>query len=385
MEHIELERSIEDVSYSKMFMESMYRLQLVENETKFLRSINAIYCNETGNTVGLELLVEGVGENIKNFVTKLWNGIVKMWNSFVGKLEELVGAEKKWLESNKDTIFKKVPKKVSIGTYKYDITKLQNTWIPKYDADKIKKIEDQNSFSKELLSSMKIQQQENESVSDAVKKWIRGSSEQVTLLSSDLNMADLYNYCYDFKNVKNKIKLELDALDATKNDILTIANTVSKQMDQNTNTNESIFYYGSVLDIISEAKIGDDSKDSGNTSTSGAKVGDSKSLSANMTNSADDQGKPDDDKVKSDVKDMKTQGNDLDDIQQKISIYYKVCGQVLAAKLNVASEIFKEYMQILRWHVNSFTVSEKKTKDKTGAAAKATDYSQTSVKEEEPK
>ncbi len=68
---------------------------------------------------------------------------------------------------------------------------------------------------------------------------------------------------------------------------------------------------------------------------------------------------------------MKKDGNDLDDIQEKISIYYKVCGQVLSAKLNIASEIFKEYMQILRWHVSSFTTSEKKVKDKTGAAAKS--------------
>lgn len=396
MENLLIDRRFynEDCDYTHMLMESVYKLELISNENKFLRSLNAMVCIESGNNEALQLLVEAAGEGLKNFVTKLWNGIVKMWNTFVHKLEELVGAQKKFLDDNKSIILKKTPKKVSMSTYKYDLTKLQNTSIQKYNADKIKEIKDEDSFKDNLFASMKLQVSGEDakelSVSDSIKRWIRGSSEPVTVLSTDLDFATMFNYCYDFKNIKNKIKLELDVLDTTKNDILTIAKVSSDQYDKdhendNSEAKNESFYYGSIADIINEMEVQKDNSASGTSSSGSPTKGNNQMLSGQMSNTADKQKDVGTDKVKSDVNDMKEKGEDLEAIQEKINIYYKICGNVLSAKLNIASEIFKEYMQILRWHVDSFTNKEKKTTDIVGTP-KGQDFSKTNqtIKEEQP-
>lgn len=429
METVYLDRRSEDINFEHMFAESMYQLKLLENEAVLHRKINELLCAESGNAEGLELIQEGVLEKVKNSLLKVWNGIVKMWNTFVHKMEEVVGAQKVFLENNKDVILRKPPRKVNIETYKYNLALLKYT-ATKYDGKTIMQLEDEEKLRQDFLNDSILQDKsdyEDASISDMYKAIVRGSNSPIQMLATDLNMTDLYNYCYDFKAIKSNIKENLAKLEETKEAVLSTVKVASSEYerengkndendssinhqddgDNNTNSNSSNNnnnqpepkktkaqelndrvekgakgesaieeFIGNAKLFLNEFKVSGDS-----TSASTGTSSNSKSLANNMRKVAN-QEDPKDSKVKNDVKGQLYNGIDLDEIEKKVRIYYKFYGDILSAQLNISFEIFTEYMKILRWHVDGFTSKEKEVKD--GVAKSGTNFKKDApeVKEE---
>jgi chaperonin cofactor prefoldin len=353
--------SYSDINFTHIFKESLLLVEGAENELFLIRYMNECLCIESGNFKGLELLNEGVLEGIKNFITKIWNAIVKMWNKFVGRCQELFGQEQKFLESNKKIILEKQPLKADIKMYDYNLDKLTSLVFPKYDGRSIKEIKDEESFVAKILPNVG---EKDSTVSDKVKGIIRGGTEEKSHNSSELNFKRMYDYCYSFGKAKETLRGDIKAFEDTKNNVLTVAQTTANKIEQEKPKEEST--YSIVLGkYITEADI-TNATNTGNNSNNSTPKKDTndKTVGGNIKNTTGDN--PEDTTVEKDVRDANTSGKEMDEIQEAIKIYYKVGGEFLSAKLNVATEIFKNYMQVLRWHVNNFTTKTQtdKTKEK---------------------
>lgn len=356
-----------DINFNHVFKESLFFVENAENELFLIRYMNECLCIESGNFKGLELLNEGVLDGIRNFITKIWNAIVKMWNKFVARCQELFGQEQKFLENNKKIILEKQPLKADIKIYDYNLDKLTSLVFPKYDGRTIKEIKDEESFVARILPNVG---EKDSTVADKVKGIIRGGTEEKSHNSSELNFKKMYDYCYSFGKAKETLRGDIKAFEDTKNNVLTVAQTTANKVEQENKAKEAEAQkaqgestYSVVLGrYITEAEISNTDTSSSTNTNATRKDNNDKTVGGNIKNTTGDN--PEDSTVEKDVRDANTAGKEMDEIQEAIKIYYKVGGDFLGAKLNIAVEIFKNYMQVLRWHVSNFTTKTKTDKPK---------------------
>lgn len=384
-------------NFYNMFRESTVMIDQLFYEAKIHQIFMESECIDHNNTEGLNQILEGVGESIKNGITKLWNAIVKMVNKFFDRANELFNDGKNFLENNKAVILNKKPvQNVPITVYKYDLQRFYDVTVAVSSSKDIIDIEDKDAALKKVCAKAFANTPgDNESVSDFINKYVRGEKE-VTIQSQSLNMTTMYNYCVGFTDLKKEIKADIKKLDAIEKEVETYisslydkaksaeeeqksAQTDNKSEEDNTKSSttgrlvdgktidqrideklkpdeESVFILPQSIDLLTEVDIG---KPPAQTTGSGAT-----SNSATTTSSANaNMNIKTGDYSKSDAQGAVDTSKEIARIQKSIQLYYKAAGDVLGAKLTLAVGIFKDYMQILRWHVGNFTPKEKKHTD----------------------
>lgn len=353
-----------------------YDMFLIEQNQEKLYADNfineCIMIAEGANSIkNIQALNESFADKIKINIKKVAGLIIKLWNKFLESLDTLFKRDKAYLEKYKDVILKKKPVDAEYTMYNYEdgIKLLVKTQIPAFDYQRMKdNLQDQDKFisSTSPFNTFAQGAKAPYDINELAKIKFRGGSKEITKKASQINMTDLYNYCYGYNDMKNLLRKDMKYIEDAANDAIAL---VDKMVRENKIKNEAsgLFedakYYSNVYNTYiteeenpndkSAVKPGQVTRNTGNSNTSN-----------NQDNKSDDNTKPD--KAYQGVN--KDQGKEMTekdadgqakDISSRISVYLRVCGNFIAAKETVAEEAYKAYMQIIKAHVRDHVGNEK--------------------------
>lgn len=378
---------------------NVYQTFIVENainQAFYNRYMNEIELIAEGkNTIeNIQILNESLMDSVKNGIKKLLATIAKMWAKFVEGCNTLIKSDKGYLEKYKEIITgKSLPEgDYRMYNYKDGVKILVKATIPDFNYATIKdSLETEEKFlgqhfNKYLVPNSKA------SFTDQLIARFRGGANEIDLKGNQINMTDVYNYCYGYDKIRDSINKDIESIKKAGNASLEIVAKMERESGAADNTqqsqpnqqeeqkpkNESWFvdeerkYYSYVHEtVVNELTT------PGNNSTSSTSNSDpsntTKPDKVNSNIEKDETGKSlnaPKDTVKNNVSDYKEDS-------ERIQRYFTICTQFLNAKLSIAEEIYKEYMQLIKYQVRSH-MGEKKV-DNTKVKDNGTDYQNASV------
>lgn len=428
-EYVGPESDIDYVSESKTFD---FRNGSYADKQDLSRYINECvilsdYSPRGNRMAKLAHLNEGAADNIKAGLNKVHQFIQKIWAKFVERLDSLVAKDRTYLEKYKDIILKKKPVDASyeMKNYPAGIINITNTSVPIFNYNGLKdKLASEVDFTKFLVSGKKPEYDpEKQDFVDYCKALFTGGEETSDVNSSQINMTNLWNYCYEYKDLKEKIKKDSNTIEAAVSEAERVINAIPTGPDKPSTTaakpdntedkpeapkaetpaaptttsdadkekvkGESFRFNGNpkAYSVVYEAVITEElkrtvhgdkpSNDSGSSNSSVPSTQSAAKQTSNTNTSAGDRQETD--AIKASVAADGDSEKELDEAKDKIMIYMTYTKDLFAAKLTASEEIYKSYMQIIRIHVRDHVGTNNKISDKT--VQTATNYSNLSEEE----
>ena len=350
----------------KSFME-----QSIYQQKQMNRYIQECICLEENNYKGLEFLNEGVLDSIKETIENIIQKIKEALAKFGDTLSKTFKSDQKYLEDNKDII---LTKQVTLDFNDYHEYNIQlfttGSSIPKFAYEEMHSsgaLASEDAFISKYFKS--FEGKGGKSFSDHVKYILQGKEPVPTKEGKDINMKDLYNYCYEYNKLIEKLEAEQKSLSSAQAESYKIitdksaeaakpgeteTNTQTPNTNNSQTSNESMVYSSVYNKFITESFVheitvnGKESKSTSSTSNPASAVSnkptDAESVVKNQKTST---GRQDEDLSKS------MGGTDVETLKSEINVYFTTCGTMLTTKIIVAQEIFKEYMFIIREHIRS--------------------------------
>lgn len=317
---------------------------------------------------------------------------------FMESITNILYDEKDYLEKYKEIILKRKPKEDMeysyTGNYKRGIERLTSTTLPIFDYAKYRdelNAEDNTALIEKIArdsGASDFKYVDGETLAEQYKSYyLDYDAGQQQGKFSDLNMTDLYNFCYNFNKVKGIVDKDMARLDASTR---AIESAINKELNSNTTTNTA-------SKTTDDKANGTDQNTSGNTGSKeesavffeaeegnkdkpeGLKItnsGESTDATSKMGSTTD--ASSEDKKVASSTgaAAAETMNKNTDDITKAADRWIEVCQPLITAKMTACQQIAKDYMAIIRAHVRSYGGQDLK-KDKSGAKApdKASRYS----------
>ena len=366
-------------------------------QAKIDKYINeCILISEGGLTYNsMQVLNEGVVESFKAKMTKLAEFLKKMWAKFLEAMNGLIRSNKGYLDKYKDIILKKKPQDgVSYTMYKYDPDGVNRIKLPlnmQFTDEKtlIADASDKDKYIAKLFGDMisKTGAKAPYDFQEICKNFFHVSAEPVEVKSSELNMTNLFNYCYtyessikrvlenDLKRFNDNMAKQVDILSkytaensSTDNHQQTQSNTSSgnQQQTQSNNQNNGIdvnkplganmnsgkpnneAFYSDVYGryITEEVKV---NKPDGNQQQSGA-------ATPNTGTGTTGSVKPNNDTQDRNKANIDSKNINQDNVKQltdAIDVYGEIGRIYLTTRMSIAEAIYKDYMSIIRDHVKS--------------------------------
>lgn len=346
----------------------------------------------------------GIGEKIKNGFKKFIEFIKRIWAKWIDKMTRFVSGNKKWLDKNRAIILNNPFKFESITIYNYEegIKKMVNSKVPEFNYDQIKDSlgsdADAANFVAHAAGNTTFKYvDEDTNLGSEMQDYYRGGDEQIEIPKAKINLSDMYNYCYTYDKMKDKIQKDKTTLENAINKITKI--TTDRAIKKETNTSaqtsdntppvttgneqnvSSSYVFSAVYNTyVAEAdgptvtgkpdhEVNKDDTVKAPSVKTGV-VGDKEATAAkNVQNVA---GNPDDrDKIQAQNTDTANTTDDAADMQQRCIRYQNYTSAVLSAKLTVSEQCYKHYLKILIAHVDSYT-GRKQANNR--AASVASDY-----------
>lgn len=393
---------------------------------------------------------EAIGETIKGFFTKILNVIKSIWAKFVESLDRLIHNTQEYLTKYKDIILKKKAPDVTYTMYNYPegLKTLVNAAVPQFNYQLMQNYldgEHQEKFLKQY-SPFKdcLVPNSDATYPEQYKATFRNgkgkADEKIEIAASDINMKDVYDYCYNYKSIKDKLQKDINTIDKAAVDANNIIAKRQKdksgqnllppeekvdteelkkdeakvdgknpdtgqqqqqngQQQQNNKSsepywsyqrddkkNESTSIYDRTSRFIHELQVNTNDSTDG-TTTATQKVQDTSSASstfkANNKNiqQADDKNKEQSDNA------LNTVTGEVDTIVKQINVYFDSAKELLGAKQTVCEEIFKEYMAIIKYHVRYYVGHQDKNKsaENDRSEQRGSNYNQGEEKKTETK
>ena len=231
-------------------------------QAKLERFVNeSLLIMEGTNTVSnMTVIVESFGDKFKEIIKKIVNAVVNMWHKFLEGMNTLFKSDKAYLEKYKDIILKK---QVNLGTltmpnYEKGMNELLNKKIPPFNYQGLKSNlsndKEQGSFRKSIYNDY------NPSVEFPafVKNKMQGGEKDITVKGSQLNMTNLFNFCYNFDKLAKGIENEINTINKVGNQAIAIIDErVRKMPKQESMIFDTIKYFSNVYEaFIDEAELG---------------------------------------------------------------------------------------------------------------------------------
>lgn len=335
---------------------------------------------------------------------KLSDRIKATWKKFIAFIKGMVAKfmesmsnilldEKTYLEKYKDIILKKKPKDDMeysyTGNYTKGINRLINTEVPMFDYYKYREqleAESDGPLVQEIMKGKNFNYDDGETLAEQFKSYFLALEDgQQEGKFSNLNMTDIYNFCYNFNKIKGVVDKDISRLEASTR---AIENAINKELAATNN------------DAAGDKVENPEAKTTTSTATDQASGNKNVSLdkeeSAILTEKVEINNTPSsdvsskigstgnrDENAEKDAADAGTivakSGNkQADDITKAANKWIDVCRPLIAAKLTACQQIAKDYMDIIRAHVRSYGGSDKKSKEGNKAPDKANKYNKNS-------
>lgn len=399
----------------------------MQSQVNYALAYNSFLATEAYNQVVMaECIQEAVviSEGSKIVLTEfaivdklkaLWNKfttfINKIWNKFQESFDKLVESDRKYLTTYKAIITQRKLKMTELSMPNYKPTILAQTHAEHLDINKLDKIDDgMLQYISTLSVPQEIKNYKGEEIDTAFADHCKtvfcgGSLDDGEINIESLNMTDIYNFCYDYKEKTYKdINKDFDAIvksadtfkrlcdeleASSKKQEVENGKTDDKGQETSKDTNtppvyqkktagdgkstqtqdpraaaerttkkEHTFIIYNKSDIgLSEANI---SGSSGGGDSGGVK--NVRNAAGGVTTKADtkfsaNQGGLTGKELNNDDKEViatTASGFTADQITKIVSTYQSVNRAIMSAKMYTADKMYKDYMQIIRWHVRSY-------------------------------
>ena len=327
------------------------------------------------NNESTEVLNEITWQSVKERIGKIIEVIKTMWNKFITKIVEIFATDKEYLDKYKEIILNRKPKPAKLVMPKYSegIKNILVTDVPLFNyqnKELVEKLVDQVTFGTYITTGKRYQAYDGkEEFSTYCKNIFRGSSNDIEVASESLNMTDIFNYCYNYKNMVTKIQKDSTTIQSSGKNAENWIRSITPA--PTTATPES-------ATIVNEVEI-----KKGAEAKPGATTNADENIPAKQMNNISKDSK------EGNETDTKTAvGNDSENISEanaKVKVYLSICTKLFSAKLTAAEEIYKGYMQIIRSHVKDYVATSKGKKNTEGKkeADEPTNYSKLSDSEKE--
>lgn len=365
------------------FEYNMFLAEEYIEQAKFERYVNeCILMSEgTNNIQNISIINESFTDKLKEGIKKILIAISKIWNKFLEAMNNLLKTDKAYLEKYKDIILKKKMLDATYTMYDYPHALkniLNKAAVPVFNFEQMQdKLVDDNKFITYLsqTNNLSINVNSKESFEDQLKTIFRGSPKEIAKKSAELNMTDMYNFCYNYDTIKSNLAKDVTNI---KNGALAGMDLINKMVRNNEvqttqqpkqegfyiSNNKKRYYshisesYIHEMEKVTRDLDGASTNSNNATSNSSAADGD-RFVNANQ-NKTGEEPKNNDEAIKQGTATDKQAKENTD----KIMRYLRICGQFLAAKQTVLEEIYKNYMTIIKLHVRDNVGNKDKESDK---------------------
>lgn len=365
------------LSYQLFLAEQMYE----QSELEMFIGECVLISEGTNTLTNIDIIHESFVDKIKGTIKKFLQAIANMWHKFTEAMNTLLKTDRAYLEKYKDIILKKNPIECEYTMYKYDqgLPLLLKSQIPVLNLNNMDaELADDDTFLRKHFGTFIQGAKSPYNIGDLARAKFRGGNgEEVNIKSTQLNMTDLYNYCYDYKKFEDLIQKDIKNIqDSAGSIILRIDKMVRDGQVKNEAAAlfESAQYLSTVYNtFVNEATPGtrvkpEDSNNNNNQNTN--------NQNDNKNNNNPVQNKPSQAYNKTEKIDKDQEINaekTAKELTAKANRYLKICGEFLGAKQSIAEEIYKAYMSIIRAHVRDHVGKKSEAKDNK-SADRATDY-----------
>lgn len=393
------------MNYSQQYEYLTFLAERTTQQVRMERIINeAVLIGEGADTIeNIELIQESFSESVKKVIHKLLTFIGKLWGKFIEAMNTLIKNDKAYLERYKDIILKKKPADdiIIYDYYNGGIQLLLNNSCPQLtdqdiNAEEGKSVlDDKNTFiTQRFRDFTKFGKGPFDSITDLATAAFRGGGDEVSKVAANVNMTDMYNYCINYGSLKDKIQRDINAFQEAQKKFdskLASMNNNNELKQQQQESALSIFedrkYYSAIFEqYITEADDKDKNNeppvDNNNAMEQAAKEGkkeqeqqdkanaakqqqqnqnnNSNNATVNNGNTAANYQQNTKDNADANVEQNKNTYNTL---QERAKVYFEIGGQYFAAKLTVAQEAEKKFMEVIKNHVRHYVGTNDKDDD----------------------
>lgn len=359
--------------------------QIIE-QAKFEACINESILISSGdnNLQNIQLLQESVADKMKAAIMKILEGLSKIWEKFKETVATLIKKDKDYLDKYKDIILKKKPINADYNMYDYQrgVSNILRSPIPIFNYNSMKDdLDDRETFINKHFSKYKAGDNKTNFI-DGTKAYFRGSVEQKKINSSQLNMTDIFNYCYTYDKIEGLIHKDLQSIQSAGKDAINMVEKMGREnkiAQESTNIFEDNKYYSFLYEayITEEENPGNKKDEKTNPSNPAASRTVNDGSSSNGSKPSDHYKGTTGDKSKMEEKDV---DSSVKVVTDRIRLYLNVCSEFIGAKESIAEEIYKAYMSIIKTHVRDH-VGNKNSENK--GIDSSSNYSDNENKNEE--
>lgn len=381
--------------YNQFLLEEFVEQQ---NMNRYIHE--AVILAEGGDTFSkLQSLNEGFGEKVKELWNKFVGFVKRIFGKFSEAMNKVLDTDKGYLDKYKDIILKKPIKFTEVKMRKYNLKGMTEAQVPLFNYGALQaKLTDKGVFMESIIPAFGTSKGSVDDMSGWCKAYFCGGSEDlVEIKPSEINMTDLFNYCYDFKaKTMVNIKKDQDNIINSANNAQNLINQAIKDQKaaedavakakedeakknaetnnqnqpasggstetrddgrgtvnvQSSNSSAMLFTdpvtYSTIYEgYFTEAEVKTDANKPG-TGTTGAVVDNDKKFSTNVSNSYGDA------ENKDSATAAVSNGLTEDKVNSAITVYSSVTQAIMGAKLTVSEWAYKEYMQVIRAHVKGY-------------------------------
>jgi hypothetical protein len=191
----------------------------------------------------ISILNEGVGDNLKNGWNKFVQFIKETFAKFAESMSNIFQTEKSWLEQYKDIILKKKPDENmsfdDFPPYDVGIQRISKATVPLFNPDgDANSLKDVESFITMVCPD--ISQSIGSLFPDGIDKntstglttYFKGGESRNGVKATDLNMTDLWNFCYNYKTLTGYIEKDNRAIMSSVTNANKAITTAIENLDQ---------------------------------------------------------------------------------------------------------------------------------------------------------
>ena len=395
------------MNYSQQYEYLTFLAERTTQQVRMERIINeAVLIGEGADTIeNIELIQESFSESVKKVIHKLLTFIGKLWGKFIEAMNTLIKNDKAYLERYKDIILKKKPADdiIIYDYYNGGIQLLLNNSCPQLtdqdiNAEEGKSVlDDKNTFiTQRFRDFTKFGKGPFDSITDLATAAFRGGGDEVSKVASNVNMTDMYNYCINYGSLKDKIQRDIDAFQEAQKKFdskLASMNNNNELKQQQQESALSIFedrkYYSAIFEqyITEKVEVGEPSLNveapinNNNAIDQAAKEGKKEQEQQDKANAAKQQQQNQNNNNNTTVNNGNTAANyqqntkdnadanveqnknTYNTLQERAKVYFEIGGQYFAAKLTVAQEAEKKFMEVIKNHVRHYVGTKDKDDD----------------------
>ena len=320
-----------------------------------------------------------LGDKIKSKWHRFVAFIKNMFSKFLESMNNILLDEKDYLEKYKDTILYKEGKK-SIpysytGNYEEAVKRIKNTFVPIFSYSSYKnefEAEDVGPLANKLVNGFNYVDGDN--LAEQYKSFFLNLDHgQTSGTLYDLNFTTIYNFCYDYSNIKKILDKNLANIDASTR---AIESEINKQVPASESTILTETGQGGGQTGNQTGNQAGSQAATQNNNTEKKNTGLTVNVSKAMQNIDRDENYKAKEKenAEEDTQKAKDENKNQSDITKATDRWIDVTRSIISAQITACQQIANDYMKLIREHVRSYGGQDKKSKEGTIAPKKGQTY-----------